>query len=182
MADAVAVASLVATPTIVAAYSYFQKRYELQRADRAELRKTLDNAANQFGVVQRMSEDFSVLWGRGVQASADQYGELVARHLQSLPEARAAIDQIAIRAGRRAPVYATYRAAMDRVNDYRNLCMRGIEEGQPYDSEQVLRLREGAVDARGAFLDAATAVAGSTDERAQSPLYPTLPLPPDRKS
>lgn len=181
VADPVAIASLIATPTIVAAYSYFQKRYEMQRSERAELRTTLDSAASELATAQRIGERYDNIWLVGAAARAE-FERVEHDHELLLPLVRAAGDRIAIRAGRSSDVFSMFECAGNRVNAYWDRGRQGCENEESYDADEAERLRQAVVDGRQRFLDAAVVAAGFGERGAPSPLYPSLALPPGRDS
>jgi hypothetical protein len=180
MADPIAIISLVATPTIVAAYSIAQSRYELQRTDMRELRAVLDASADSFLATLSVCEEYDELWYSGAPADGHEARRLHARNDELLAQTRTARDRIAIRVGRQDKVCVLLGEALRALDDFFEFITEAHGNGSAHDQSRAVQLRRDAIAARERFLDAAAMMAGTQLKpfRRRSHCRPATPAEP----
>jgi hypothetical protein len=161
--DWVPVASLIATPTIVAIFAFAQRRWEHQNEERRELREVLDHAARELNRVMRGAEMLHNHYKSGT-TSGPTWDTAHATYRGLLEDTRTARDRLAIRLGMESEVSEAYVSALGCLDDYMRTVRDDALNGVPYSAGKVGGKRRPLIEAQRRFLEAARQRAGSEDE------------------
>lgn len=169
MENWIAIASLILTPTIVAAYAFAQRRWEHRNEERRELRQVVDDAARELNRATRGVEMLHNHYKDGAKPSDQAWVDSRAAFRSLLENTRTARDRLAIRLGMDSEVFRAYKAALEALDAYRVKLTDSVKNAVPYASGRVEAARQPLVQAHVDFLEAAQRRAGSEDERRGSP-------------
>jgi hypothetical protein len=167
MADWIPIASLILTPTIVAAYALYQQRREHDHEWEQELRSVLDDAARQATLAKSAVDNLHRLRVEEGATATDEAWTDAKDHLTEMIEGpRHAEDRIAIRLGVESEVAEKYSYLLGRLDEYRRNAIRVVEgEPRPDDPIAIPFLRREVEAAQREFFDAALDRVGLSAER-----------------
>jgi len=131
MPSAFEVVALVGAPTIVAVYSWAQRRWEFQRSDLAEARSIVDSAA--LCICRERDAVHRLLWEwRSGSDSASKNAAV--DHANSIRiESRALFTGLVVRLGRQSTITCRYQDVLDEVELFGNFMVQAFEANEPFD-------------------------------------------------
>jgi hypothetical protein len=172
MTGAFEIAALIASPTIVAAYSLAQKRWELQRADLTEARKIIDTAAMQVSRERDAVHQLLYVWRTA--PGVDTFNRAIDHANATRVESRAVLSQVIFRLGREADITRRYQDVLDEIELFVTTVQAAVSTGHGQDAvaeRKFLDFMKGHVER---FENACFALAGVSLARRHMASEPTM--------
>lgn len=169
----------VVTPSVVAGYALFQERFKTRQADRSELRIVLDDCAQELATcISYCAQTFNS-WTGGTSSSSAGSEQLYEDAGGAIFGLRVKTARIALRIGTDAATTTAFvEVATELVGLWEWLHDYWSDVPAPDEEEFLERAKEVARLQR-RYLVEAQALVGLKSPGPPSPLWPSLPLPPD---